>query len=147
MAAIIKKPLSIHCWFLRKLDPIAQMSKDPNTKVGAIVAIDDKTKGEGYNGFPPGVKDFVNRWEKPLKYKFVVHAEVNAILNCDHVPRGGTLYVPFWPCEDCAKIIAAAGIKKVVAGGDYYKNDFTEVIFKEAGIELLEIPKDIWSKN
>lgn len=70
-------------------------SKDPSTKVGAIL-VNYETKREfiGYNGFPEGVLDTPERYnDRELKYKLVVHAEVNALLKAAQYARGGTLYV------------------------------------------------------
>jgi len=109
----------------------AQRSKDPNTQVGAcIVDGDRRIVGLGYNGMPRGLSDDEMPWAKrnsnPLynKYKYVTHAEVNAILNSkgsysSHV-NGGTIYVALFPCENCAKMIIQSGIKKVVYLNDIY---------------------------
>lgn len=96
-------------------------SKDPSTKVGAVVVNwDDHQEFIGYNGFPRGVIDFPTRlFVRETKYKFVVHAEVNAILKAGILARGATLYV--WPsfslppiCNECAKVAIQSGIKEIV---------------------------------
>ena len=109
----------------------AKRSKDPNTQVGACI-VDDQRRivGLGYNGMPRGLSDDTMPWaktnENPLfnKYKYVVHAEVNAILNSkasysSHV-NGGTIYVSLFPCENCMKMIIQSGIKKIVYMKDTY---------------------------
>ncbi|RWV93436.1 hypothetical protein GW17_00044105 [Ensete ventricosum] len=83
--------------------------------VGAcLVSQDDIILGIGYNGFPRGCSDDKLPWAKksingdPLetKYPYVVHAEVNAILNTNHASAAGQkLYVTMFPCNECAKII------------------------------------------
>jgi dCMP deaminase len=111
----------------------AQRSKDPSTIVGACI-VDDHRRivGLGYNGMPRGLSDDLMPWAKhnsnPLfnKYKYVTHAEVNAILNSNgsyssHVD-GGTIYVSLFPCENCTKMIIQSGIKKVVYLKDIYHN-------------------------
>lgn len=107
--------------FLELAKHIAQWSKDPSTKVGAVIVRPDKTiVSVGYNGFPRGVKDSQERYvDKVLKYSMVVHAEANAILNSRELLNGYTIYV--WPtldhpptCNECAKVIIQAGIKTVV---------------------------------
>ncbi len=137
MVETLKKPKTLDQWYMNQLKEVGSMSKDPKTKVGAIITVDNKVKGQGYNGFPPGVLETPERWERPTKYDYTVHAEMNAIFNCDHIPRGGTIYVPFWPCGDCAKNVAAAGIKRIVIGGDYYKSELTKTILEESGVELV----------
>ena len=105
-------------------------SKDPNTQVGAcIVSQDNKILSMGYNGFPRGCSDDVFPWaregddELEIKYSYVTHAELNAILNY----RGGNLegakiYVSQFPCNECAKAIIQSGIKTVVFEDDKYKD-------------------------
>lgn len=99
-------------------------SPDPSTKVGAVVTTNDGVIcGGGFNDFPPGVP---KEWWgiRSLKYKAVVHAEVNAILEagrfyCD----GGTIYATAHPCFDCARLIVAAGLKKVICPSGPWRDD------------------------
>ncbi|WP_283683781.1 deoxycytidylate deaminase [Parablautia sp. Marseille-Q6255] len=102
-------------------------SKDPNSQVGAcIVSQDNKILSMGYNGFPMGCSDDEFPWarsgdELDTKYLYVVHSELNAILNY----RGGSLegaklYVSLFPCNECAKAIIQSGIKTVVYDDDKY---------------------------
>lgn len=102
-------------------------SKDPNTQVGAcIVSQDNKILSMGYNGFPLGCSDEEFPWGREgeqleTKYPYVTHGEMNAILNY----RGGSLegtklYVSLFPCNECAKAIIQAGIKKIVYDSDKY---------------------------
>lgn len=122
-----------------QLEHVASRSKDPNTKVGAIIVdMNNKQVSMGYNGFPPGLIDFEDRWQRPEKYRWVVHAEVNAICNADQSVRGCKLYLPFWPCEKCILILAGAGIKEVHVKSDYYKSDIAETVFDECDIELFK---------
>jgi dCMP deaminase len=106
----------------------AQRSKDPNTQVGACIV--DKRKrivGVGYNGFPDGCKDEDFPWEREgdfldVKYTYVAHAELNAILNSTTDLSGSTIYVGLFPCNECAKVIIQSGIKEVVYISDDYAN-------------------------
>lgn len=106
----------------------AKRSKDPNTQVGAVI-VNPKNRiiGMGYNGFPNGCKDYFP-WNREgdflqTKYPYVVHAEVNAIMNATGNLENSTLYCTLHPCNECAKIIAQAGIKKVV----YYYNTYKDL--------------------
>jgi dCMP deaminase len=97
-------------------------SKDPSTKVGAVVVnYDYNQEFIGYNGFPKGVQDLPERYtDRELKYKLVVHAEVNAILKAGKLAKGATLYVyPSFSlppvCNECAKLVIQSGIKEVVS--------------------------------
>ena len=104
-------------------------SKDPNSQVGScIVSQDNKILSMGYNGFPKGCSDDEFPWAREgedleKKYFYVVHSELNAILNY----RGGSLegaklYVSLFPCNECAKAIIQTGIKTVIYGDDKYAN-------------------------
>ena len=88
----------------------SKRSKDPNTQVGACIVDENNIiLSTGYNGFPYGCSDDEFPWERSgedTKYKYVVHAELNAILNA----RGKNLnnariYVDLFPCNECAKAI------------------------------------------
>ena len=93
-----------------------EFSKDPSTKVGAVITRPDRTvAGIGYNGLPRGVADDERLLDRDLKYEMTVHAELNAILNCREPLAGYTLYVwPLPPCSRCAAAIIQAGIRRVV---------------------------------
>lgn len=124
----------------------ALRSKDPNTQVGAcIVSPDKKVVGIGYNGFPRGCSDDEFPWEREggvldSKYAFVVHAELNAILNSNQDLRGCTVYVSLFPCNECAKAIIQSGITRVVYESDKYAHTETTMaskqMLKAAGVKL-----------
>ena len=103
----------------------ARRSKDPNTQVGAcIVSPDNIIISTGYNGLPNGCSDDEYPWEREgeeTKYPYVVHAELNAILNANGRDlRGSRLYVALFPCNECAKAIIQAGVKEVLDLSDKY---------------------------
>ena len=103
----------------------ARRSKDPNTQVGAcIVSPDNIIISTGYNGLPNGCLDDEYPWEREgeeTKYPYVVHAELNAILNANGRDlRGSRLYVALFPCNECAKAIIQAGVKEVLYLSDKY---------------------------
>lgn len=133
-----------HKEFIALAEHIAQWSKDPSTKVGAVV-VDDKKRviGLGYNGFPRGIKDDGRLFNRELKYELIVHAEVNAILNSVVLPEGGTLYSTFFPCPRCASVIVQAGITSVYFienASDKRHEDaiaLSRKILTEAGVETL----------
>lgn len=132
--------------FIHLAKHIAQWSKDPSTKVGAVI-VDDKKRivGMGYNGFPRGIDDSPDRYnDKPTKYSMVVHAETNAILNAVKSVEGCTLYVwPLYPCNECAKIIIQAGIKNIISTNNRIEEyHVSKKLFDEAGINtetLIEV--------
>jgi dCMP deaminase len=125
-------------------------SKDPSTKVGAVIVRPDLTVASiGYNGFPRGMSDDDALYaDRPTKYSRIVHGEMNAILNAHGSVQGCTLYVPFPPCDRCAVHVVQAGIKRVVyiEPTDDIKSRWAEAfvqtaaIFADAGIEVTELP-------
>jgi dCMP deaminase len=96
----------------------ADRSKDPNTQVGCVIVNADKDPvAFGYNGFGPGSNETDELWERPTKYDHVIHAETNAVgraarRGCSTVDC--TAYITAFPCLPCAKVLIAAGIKRVV---------------------------------
>lgn len=101
--------------FLQLAEVIGTWSKDPSTKVGAVIVRPDKTIASvGYNGFPRGTKDaYTTRDDKLLR---TVHAELNAILSAREPLHGYTIFIsPLFPCANCAAAIIQSGIKHVVA--------------------------------
>ena len=104
-------------------------SKDPSTQVGACIVNENNIiESIGYNGFPKGCSDDEFPWEREgdtlnTKYAYVVHGELNAILNCKGKDLTGCrIYVGLFPCNECAKAIIQAGIKTVVYDDDKYKD-------------------------
>ena len=103
----------------------ARRSKDPSTQVGAcIVSPDNIIISTGYNGMPKGCSDDEFPWGREgaeTKYPYVVHAELNAILNANGRDlRGSRLYVALFPCNECAKAIIQSGVKEVLYLSDKY---------------------------
>ncbi len=131
----------------------AMRSKDPNTQVGAcIVNAAKKVVGLGYNGMPYGCDDDSYPWEREggimnTKYAFVVHAELNAILNSTTSLEGCTLYVSLFPCNECAKAIIQSGIKRVIYESDKYADlenfKASKKMLLDSGVILQQLPKTI----
>lgn len=136
-------------YFMSMAHLSAKRSKDPNTKVGAcIVNPQKRVVGLGYNGFPFGCEDDEFPWKREgkfldTKYPYVVHAELNAILNSIQDLHGCTLYVSLFPCNECAKAIIQSGITCVVYESDKYngteQNIASKRMFKEAGVKLIQL--------
>ena len=133
------------------VEAVAQMSKDPSTKVGAI-ALDDKLNivATGRNGFPRGVEDTPERYaDRDTKYRLVSHAEQNLIAQAAYSGRslaGTTLLVSsLYPCANCAKSIIQAGVVRVISprfdGNERWieESRWARLMFTEAGVECLYI--------
>jgi len=137
--------------FLNLAKEISTWSKDPSTQIGAVLVNDERRiLATGYNGFPRGVWDSPDYYQdRETKYKYVVHAEMNAIYNATYNGislKDSTLYVWGLPvCAECAKGVIQVGIKRVVMPhGDYperWIESFkkTASMFKETNIEWIFI--------
>lgn len=128
----------------------AERSKDPSTQVGAcIVDADNRIVSTGYNGFPYGCSDDEFPWAregdtKDTKYAYVVHAELNAILNARGRSVVGTrLYVALFPCNECAKAIIQSGVTEVIYLSDKYANTpgtlISKKMLKSAGVTVRQL--------
>ncbi len=133
-------------------------SKDPNTQVGAcIVSPENKIVGVGYNGLPWGCEDTDFPWDNregemyDTKYPYVVHAELNAILNSIQKLQGCRIYVSLFPCHECAKAIIQSGIKEIIYEDDKYNDtpsdraskrmlDAAGVTYKKIAVFDIQLP-------
>jgi dCMP deaminase len=134
-----------HRRFIELATLISSWSKDPSTKVGAVIVDRERrVVSVGYNGLPRGVLDSLDRLgNRDVKYRMVVHAERNALLFAQEPLHGCILYTwPFAPCSVCAGMVIQSGITHVVAPrstNPRWVDDFalTEQMFTEAGVELM----------
>ncbi|MGY4802290.1 deoxycytidylate deaminase [Teichococcus aerofrigidensis] len=98
---------------------IAQWSKDPRAKVGAVLVNQGQARivATGFNGFPSNVEDSAARLEhKATKLRMILHAEQNALLNAGHGARGCDAYVVGKPvCNVCATLLIQSGVRRVIA--------------------------------
>jgi len=131
--------------FLRIAYEVSTWSKDPGTRVGSVLVQERRIIATGYNGFPAGISDTLERYSnRDTKLAFTVHAEVNAILNAAKngaETRMSTLYVTFPPCVRCATSIIQAGITRLVCpdlefSPERWRSSFEEgqMLLKEAKI-------------
>lgn len=126
----------------------AKRSKDPNTQVGACIVDENNViLSTGYNGFPVGCSDDEFPWDREgemTKYPYVVHAELNAILNANGKSlHGSKIYVDLFPCNECAKAIIQAGIKEVIYLSDKYADtpgtQASKWMLKSAGVKMQQL--------
>lgn len=149
-------------YFLKIADAVREKSKDPSSQIGAVIVNGDNAiVSTGFNGFPRGIDETnPNRWERPIKYDYVEHAERNAIYNAARqgvATKGCTLYIVGFggngvkcvPCINCTKGTIQAGITRVVG---YYEKEapehwvqellFAESLLKEAGVQMTMYDKE-----
>ncbi len=152
----MKAPVDCDARYLRLATQIGGQSTDRSTRVGCVIAgsFDQKVLALGWNGFPKGVRDLDERHARPAKYTWTIHAEIAAICAAARSGvsiYGATMFVPWFPCAECARAIVQSGIGVLVAyrpdlsdpkwGEDFWAAD---AMLREAGVEvqLYETPKD-----
>lgn len=149
------KPLPNEKWihrFLGLAEHVAQWSRDPSTKVGAVIVRPNKGVASlGFNGFPQGILDSEERYnDRTVKYDLIVHGEINAIAFAQEPLHGYTLYTwPFLPCCRCAGIVIQNGISVVIAPvipeelKERWEKSLntTKEMFAEANVACYEIEK------
>jgi len=140
--------------FLQLADQIATWSKDPSRGVGAVIVSQARQiLATGFNGLPRGFADLPERLQRPVKYDLVVHAELNAIIQCGRNGTsaiGCTVYTSFSPCVQCTLAIVQAGIVRVVTyeyGGEadaHWEESFRKAraIMAEAGVEYVAVGRE-----
>jgi len=125
---------------------------------------DNKILATGYNGFPRGCSDDAYCWAKDVdkevnerekrfnnrlsrnKFWYVIHAELNAILNCNRTDLDNSIiYVDLFPCNECAKTIIQAGIKEVVymSDEDIHKESYkvSKLMLDDANVKIRKIER------
>jgi len=132
-------------WAMGMAQHVATASKDPSTKVGAVI-FDEQRRivSAGYNGFPRGVRDTSERLhDRPTKYKMTRHAEENALAFAVGSTRGATMFVTHPPCAQCAGAIIQAGVRHLCYPADKREElkerwgedfDIANRMFSEAGV-------------
>lgn len=116
----VRSPVNKHLYYLGFADHAATASKDPSTKVGAVlVGPEGEVRLTAYNGPPRGVVDHADRFERPAKYLYASHAEANLIAFAAREgirTSGCTVYVTTQPCAACARTLIQAGVAQVIVG-------------------------------
>lgn len=160
MNIINYKPPTWNEFFMLHAYLVASKSKDPSTKIGAVIVTDNVLISEGYNGFCRKVNDdVIERWKRPAKYSFVEHGERNAVYNA---ARNGirtlnsVMYTQGLPCVDCARAVIQAGINKIILhkqwedhfykltiNGRTWTEDISAEMFQEAGVTVEYLDKQL----
>ena len=135
-------------YFMKLAELVATRSEDLSTHVGCVIVGPDKeVRSTGYNGFPRGVEATEERLQRPAKYSWTAHAEINAVGNAARSGvslKGCTAYVTHACCDDCTRLLIQAGIREVVFGEGAATmpigSDISLLMFKEAGVAVGIMP-------
>lgn len=154
-------PPSWDDWFMGMVYDTARKSKDPSTKIGAVIVKDKRPILFGYNGLPQKVKDLPERMVRPVKYKWTEHGERNAIYcgaRFGIATDNTTMYTQSIPCTDCARGVINSGINKIVVHKqteDLFNQHpqwiedcrLSKEMLAEAGVEIIILNKTLgkWS--
>ncbi len=135
---------------LRTAYMLAKQGPDPSTQNSALI-VDEKgvILAQAVNRFPDGVEYRTERWERPLKYKIIEHAERNAIFSAASYgikTKGLIMVSPWAACSDCARAIIQSGIRTLIThkqahdrSPDFWRQEIEVAfqMFKEAGVEVV----------
>lgn len=138
-------------WAIRLAKVVSERSKDPSTKVGAVILDQGgRILSAGFNGFPRGIADDDRLHDRATKYRITRHAESNALAFAQGSVVGATLFVTHPCCVSCACDAIQHGIARVVfpspdddllsRWGDDYKLALD--LFAEAGVDVVELPPE-----
>ena len=143
-------------YFIKIAETVALKSKDPSSKMGCVI-VDSKKRvvSLGYNGMLQGADESkMTLSERPMKYYFAIHSEMNAILFAHQDLAGCTLYNRVATCENCLKYCLQAGIKRFVykelrvhSHSSDPKKSMTNIETDEAVVRLLSSMPDVETLN
>jgi len=128
----------------------SKRSKDPRSRHGAcIVNSNNRVVSVGWNGLADGIEDTDEIWQRGIKDNYVIHSEINAILNATVSLVGCRLYMfserGYYPCSaGCAQAIVQVGIKEVILkhiteeqeAKQKYIGEYTKKMFDAVGINI-----------
>lgn len=138
-------------YFLGLAKTVSLRSHDIHTKHGCIITDHNhRILGVGYNGFPKGMKDSLLPTSRPEKYKWMIHAERNALSNCVIRPDNGIAYVTGQCCNDCIMSLWQEGVVKVVMSDnhgtqlfDQKEKEIFDLFCNHTGIEIIKIKPNL----
>lgn len=135
-------------FFMTVVDASAKLSRDPKTKVGAVIVKNKRIKSTGFNGAPSNFPDDKVPWictdsDQLIDQKntYMCHAELNAVLNYDGQIsdlRDSDIYVSVSPCHHCACMLAQVGIKRVIYKEKYHRKDETDAAERILALSNIE---------
>lgn len=138
-----------HAYFMSLAAAVATKSKDPSTKVGAVIVCpQNRVVSTGWNGFARGCDDSPEIYaDRAKKYSRTVHAEANAILFAQRNLAHHRLYCTMAPCDRCAALIVQSGIACVISpplpadASERWAGAVVEAnaMFREAGVLRVEV--------
>jgi len=126
-------------YFLDMLHLVRSRSSDSQTQTATILTENNRIVSTGFNGWPSGVDNLPST--RPDKYKWMIHGEINAIVNCQYKPKNPVCYITGTPCNVCNKAMWNFGVRKIISLDRVWASqseDDLEVLFKliDHGLEF-----------
>lgn len=137
-------------YFLGLAKVVSQRSHDIHTQHGCVITDrQNRILGVGYNGFARGLDDNQLPTSRPEKYRWMIHAERNALANCIVRPDNGVAYVTGQCCNDCAMALWQEGVTKLVMANAHgtHKFDENEKKIFEKFVSMSTIEIVYWDAN
>ena len=143
-------------YFMGIAEAVSKKSKDPSSKMGCVIVDDNKrVVSLGYNGMVQGADESkMTLEERPMKYYFAIHSEMNALIFAHQDLTGCTVYNRVATCENCLKYCLQAGIKRFVykelrvhSHSTDPKKSMTNIETDEAVVRLLAAMPEIEAIN
>jgi len=138
--------------FMEIVDSLTELTDDNDRGVACLIVKDNNIISHGINVLSNGVKIREERVTKPMKYRWVSHAERNAIYNAARLgikTDGAKLYCTYFPCADCARGIIQAGISEIYTNKpDFNHHKWGEswvdaiVMFRESGVNVIWVNEE-----
>lgn len=147
-------------YFIKIMEAVSLRATCNRGRSGCVIVKNNHVLSTGYVGSPPGLPHCDEVGHLMIKASAegepegelhehcvrTIHAEQNAIVNAAKFGielDGATLYCQMEPCSVCARMIIAAGIKRVVCKNKYHKADLTREMFKQTNVELVVLNNNI----
>jgi len=151
-----QKQLEWDKYFMGIAEAAATKSKDPSSKMGCVIVDSNKrVVSLGYNGMLQGADESkMTLTERPMKYYFAIHSEMNALIFAKRDLTGCTVYNRVATCENCLKYCLQAGVKRFVykelrvhSHSTDPSKSMTNIDTDEAIIRLLSSVPDVQTLN
>ena len=138
--------LSKHEYYLAMLKLVAARSTCIRRQVGAIITDKDgHVLSTGYNGVP---RDFDHCIDTPCAGAddlpgntsncMAIHAEQNALLQCNNLVLANTIYCSCVPCFSCAKMICNTNIDVVICEEDYADKRGRNILLQRGCVLIID---------
>lgn len=136
-------------YFMNIAREVATRSTCSRKHVGSVIVRDKTILSTGYNGSIRGMPhcDEAGHMMEDGHCVRTIHAEANAVIqaatNGTRID-GASIYVTASPCWSCFKMIANAGLRRVVFG-EFYRDERIFAVAQDLGIELLHLQDHLQS--